>query len=165
MKIEVKIANIVHQDDVDAIVNSANANLRLGSGVAGAIHKAAGPELENFCKKFAPLSLGSAVITPGFNLPNKWVIHTVAASFIHNEDAAQILEAAIDSVFDLASQAGIKSIAMPAIGTGVFKCSDVLSASTTKKVLAKYLDSQIEHVRICVGSEKTASVFNEVFGC
>lgn len=63
MKIEVVVGSIVMQPDVDAIVNSANANLHLGSGVAGAIHTAAGPKLEEFCKPFALLALGSALIT------------------------------------------------------------------------------------------------------
>ena len=63
MHIEVVVANIVKQSDVDALVNSANANLRFGSGVAGAIHTAAGPELEEYCKRFAPIALGEAVVT------------------------------------------------------------------------------------------------------
>jgi O-acetyl-ADP-ribose deacetylase (regulator of RNase III) len=70
---------------VDALVNSANANLRFGSGVAGAIHTAAGPELEEYCKHFAPISLGEAVVSPGFNLKNPYVIHARAASYIHDE--------------------------------------------------------------------------------
>lgn len=61
MKIEVICGNIVAQPDVDAIVNSANANLRFGSGVAGAIHTAAGQELEVYCQPFAPLPLGGAL--------------------------------------------------------------------------------------------------------
>jgi O-acetyl-ADP-ribose deacetylase (regulator of RNase III) len=69
MQIEFVVGNIVRQSDVDAIVNSANANLRFGSGVAGAIHSAAGPELEAYCRQFAPLGLGAAVITPGFGHP------------------------------------------------------------------------------------------------
>ena len=62
MKIEVIVGNIVEQPDVEALVNSANANLRLGSGVAGAIHTAAGPALEEFCKPFAPIELGARLV-------------------------------------------------------------------------------------------------------
>ena len=86
MKIEVIVGNIVKQTDVECIVNSANANLRLGSGVAGAIHTAAGQKLEEYCKPFAPLELGAALITPGFDLPNSWVIHVRSAHFINNTD-------------------------------------------------------------------------------
>ena len=64
MRIEIVIGNIVHQPDVDALVNSANANLRFGSGVAGAIHTAAGPELEQYCRRHSPIALGEAVVTP-----------------------------------------------------------------------------------------------------
>jgi O-acetyl-ADP-ribose deacetylase (regulator of RNase III) len=66
MHIEIIYGNIVKQPDADAIVNSANANLRMGSGVAGAIHTAAGPKLEEYCRPFAPLALGAGLITPGF---------------------------------------------------------------------------------------------------
>ena len=73
MKIEVIVGNIVKQPDMEAVVNSANANLRLGSGVAGAIHTAAGPALEAHCKPHAPLAYGSFLVTPGYQLPNLWV--------------------------------------------------------------------------------------------
>lgn len=69
MKIEVVIGNITRQPDAQAVVNSANANLRLGSGVAGATHTAAGPELEACCRAYAPLALGAAVIRRGFGRP------------------------------------------------------------------------------------------------
>ena len=98
MRIEILDSNIVKQNDIEAVVNSANANLRLGSGVAGAIHSAAGPELENYCEPIAPLALGHAVITPGFNLPNKWVIHTRAGSMITYDNALEILEECLNSV-------------------------------------------------------------------
>ena len=68
MKIEVIVGNIVKQPDMEAVVNSANANLRLGSGVAGAIHTAAGPKLEEYCKPCAPLQFGAFLVTPGFKL-------------------------------------------------------------------------------------------------
>jgi O-acetyl-ADP-ribose deacetylase (regulator of RNase III) len=87
MKIEVIVGNIVKQPDMEAVVNSANANLRLGSGVAGAIHTAAGPKLEEYCKPFAPLAYGAFLVTPGFKLPNLWVIHVRAASYTNYDDA------------------------------------------------------------------------------
>jgi O-acetyl-ADP-ribose deacetylase (regulator of RNase III) len=121
MKIEIVVGNIVAQPDADAVVNSANTNLRLGSGVAGAIHTAAGPELETFCRPFAPLAAGSALITPGFKLPNPWVIHVVAASFVNNPDAEGVLEQALESMMKVANANNIKSLAMPAIGTGIFR--------------------------------------------
>ncbi len=79
MRIEIVVSNIVQQPDVDALVNSANANLRFGSGVAGAIHTADGPELEQYCRRHSPIALGEAVVTLGFELPKPYVIHTRAA--------------------------------------------------------------------------------------
>jgi len=121
MKIEVIVGNIVKQPDMEAVVNSANANLRLGSGVAGAIHTAAGPKLEEYCKPFAPLAFGAYLVTPGFKLPNLWVIHVRAASYTNHDDAPQILEQAIEAALKAAHQNDIRALALPAIGTGVFQ--------------------------------------------
>ena len=68
MDVSFVYGNIIRQPDAQAVVNSAKANLRFGSGVAGAIHGAAGPRLEEFCEPLAPLALGEALITPGFDL-------------------------------------------------------------------------------------------------
>ena len=156
MKIEVVVGNIVKQPDVDAIVTSANANLRLGSGVAGAIHTAAGPKLEEFCKPFAPLELGSALITPGFDLPNPWVIHVRAAHFILNPEPERYMLFSVISMLNTAKENQLKSVAMPAIGTGVFKFPAMLAARITAKALVDFSNNSdaIELVRICVSTEE-----------
>ena len=155
MHIEVVVANIVKQSDVDALVNSANANLRFGSGVAGAIHTAAGPELEEYCKRFAPIALGEAVVTPGFNLKNQYVIHARAASYINDEEPEKYLGLAVTNTLRVAQATGIKALAMPAMGTGVFKFPPKLAAEIIMKALKhgaqEYPD--IELVRICVVEE------------
>ena len=163
MKIEVAITDISAQADMQAVVNSANANLRLGSGVAGAIHSAAGPELEAYCRQFAPLAAGKAVLTPGFNLPNAWVIHAVAASFINEPKAELILAKALDSVIQLVNEHQLESLAMPAIGTGVFKCPPELSAELTVRALAYYrqIGTSLKHVRICVTTKALKDIFNQ----
>jgi len=74
MKIECVVGDITKQADCDAIVNAANPMLISGAGVAGAIHKAAGRQLERACEEFAPIEVGQAVVTLGFNLPNSAVI-------------------------------------------------------------------------------------------
>jgi O-acetyl-ADP-ribose deacetylase (regulator of RNase III) len=163
MKIEVAITDISAQADMQAVVNSANANLRLGSGVAGAIHGAAGPELEAYCRQFAPLAAGNAVLTPGFDLPNAWVIHAVAASFIHEPKAELILAKALDSVMKMVNEHHIESLAIPAIGTGVFKCPTELSAEMTARVLAYYQQhgTSLKHLRTCVSTKATKEVFEQ----
>lgn len=116
MQVEVVIGDIARQADMEAVVNSANSNLRMGTGVAGAIHTAAGPELEDYCEALAPLDLGKAVITPGFNLPNRWVIHTVAVSFLNHPNPEQVLAKAIDAAVRVANEHG---------SVAVFACSGV----------------------------------------
>lgn len=161
MKIEVVVGNIIMQPDVDALVNSANANLRLGSGVAGAIHTAAGPELEKFCKPFAPLELGAALITPGFNLANPWVIHVRSAHYILNAEPERYMAFAIFSMLNTARDNGIRSLAMPAIGTGVFKFPAMLAARIIAKVLREFEKNSdaIDFVRICVVTEEMRQQF------
>jgi len=156
MHIEVAVANIVKQSDVDALVNSANANLRFGSGVAGAIHSAAGPELEEYCKRFAPIALGEAVVTPGFNLKNPYVIHARAASYLNDEEPEKYLGLAVTNTLKVAQAAGIKTLAMPAMGTGVFKFPPDLAAeiilNALKRGMQEYPD--IVLVRICLVDQK-----------
>lgn len=162
MKLEVVIGNIVKQPDVEAIVNSANANLRMGSGVAGAIHTAAGPKLEEYCRPFAPLELGAALITPGFQLPNRWIIHVRAAHYINNTEPERYLAFALSSMLNTARDNSIKSIALPAIGTGVFKFPLILAAKITSKTLAQYAKNNnmgIELVRLCVTSEDLRDLY------
>ena len=156
MQVEVVVGNIIKQPDLEAVINSANANLRLGSGVAGAIHTGAGPKLEEYCKPFAPLELGGALITPGFDLPNKWVIHVRSAHYINNAEPERYMSFAITSALRVAKENGIKSLAMPAIGTGTFKFPAMLAARITAKALNLFSinSAPLELVRICVPSEE-----------
>ena len=165
MQIEIVIGNIVHQPDVDALVNSANANLRFGSGVAGAIHTAAGPELENYCRRHSPIALGEAVVTPGFKLPNPFVIHARAASFINDDHPEKYLDLAVAQTLRVAKEAGIKSMAMPAMGTGVFKFPPELSAEIIINGLVNRSEDypEIHLVRICVGAQEMKAVFASTF--
>jgi O-acetyl-ADP-ribose deacetylase (regulator of RNase III) len=164
INIQVIYANIVNQPDVDAIVNSANANLRSGSGVAGAIHAAAGPQLEQFCKPLVPLGLGAAVITPGFNLPNKWVIHIRASHYLKDDDAQQCLERALNSMMALANSNGIESLALPAVGTGVFQFPPRLAAQVTARVLREHelAGSCVQRVTICLADPELKQIYESV---
>ena len=107
--------------DVDAIVNAANPRLAGGGGVDGAIHRAAGPELLRASRALAPIAAGEAVITPGYALPARWVIHAVGPVWQgggHGEAAA--LAACYRNSLALAASRGCRSLAFPAISTGVY---------------------------------------------
>jgi O-acetyl-ADP-ribose deacetylase (regulator of RNase III) len=161
MRIEVICGNIVAQPDVDAIVNSANANLRFGSGVAGAIHTAAGRELEAYCQPFAPLPLGGALITPGFKLPNKWVIHVRSAHYLNDENPEHFMQLAIESMLSVAGACNVRSVAIPAIGIGVFKFPIELAAKITALALAKapMLSPCLELVRVCLANSEFIATY------
>jgi O-acetyl-ADP-ribose deacetylase (regulator of RNase III) len=165
MKFEIVHANLVKQPDVEALVNSANANLRLGSGVAGAIHTAAGPKLEEYCKPFAPLAYGAYLVTPGFKLPNLWVIHVRAASYTHHDDAPALLRQALQAMLRAAHEQSIRSLAFPAIGTGVFAFPPVLAARITAEVLAQAADiaPYLQLARLCVADADLLAVYRSAF--
>ena len=118
--IECVRGDITSQDDVTAIVNAANAQLRSGGGVAGAIHQAAGPGLEEEARLLAPIRPGQAVITGGHDLPNRYVIHALGPVYGQDRPEAEVLAKCYRHSLALAEEHGIDSVAFPAISTGVF---------------------------------------------
>ena len=104
----------------DAVVNAANAELLPGGGVAGAIHRAAGPELERECRALVPLVPGQAVITAAYRLPNRHVIHCLGPVYGRDEPSDQLLARCYRGALELAEQKALRSIAFPAISTGAF---------------------------------------------
>lgn len=118
--IECVLGNIASQPDCAAIVNAANAQLRIGGGVAGAIHRAAGPGLEQECLPLAPIKPGEAVITGGHNLPNQYVIHCLGPVYGMDEPSDELLSNCYRNALRLAEQRGADSVAFPAISTGAF---------------------------------------------
>lgn len=120
VKIECVQGDITKQAGFDAIVNAANAQLLPGGGVAGAIHRAAGPGLAEECKPLAPIKPGQAVITGGHNLPNSYVIHCLGPVYGVDKPSDKLLADCYRNALELAEQQGITSIAFPAISTGIF---------------------------------------------
>ncbi len=120
MKIEALLGDIT-TENVDAIVNAANSGLRGGGGVDGAIHRAAGIKLAQACAEIGHCATGSAVITAGFELRCRYVIHTVGPVWQGGtQDEAQLLQSCYASSFHLALDHQLRSIAFPAISTGVY---------------------------------------------
>lgn len=119
-EIEVVKGDISDQPDVGAVVNAANAGLMPGAGVAGAIHRAAGPSLAEECRPLAPISPGEAVITGGHDLPNERVVHVLGPVYGRDEPSEELLASCYRNALRLADEAGVASIAFPAVSTGVF---------------------------------------------
>ncbi len=120
LMLELISGNIIEQPDCDAIVNAANAQLRTGGGVAGAIHGMGDPELEKLTRPLAPISPGEAVITEAPNLPNKYVIHCLGPVYGKDKPESELLANCYINAIKLAEEHRIESIAFPSISTGTF---------------------------------------------
>lgn len=108
VKITAVARDLTKQPDCEAIVNSANPSMLAGSGVCGAIHRAAGRELEQYGRTLAPLTAGRAVITPAFNLPNDYVIHLSAPKYHFDPDPPNNLALCMSNALNLAEANGVK---------------------------------------------------------
>ncbi|WP_290652375.1 macro domain-containing protein [Aquisalimonas sp.] len=119
-KLETVTGDITAQSDLDAVVNAANAQLMPGGGVAGAIHRAAGRELIDACRPLAPISPGEAVVTDGFGLPNRWIIHCLGPRYGIDEPSDALLTDCYRNALRLAERHGMRAIGFPALSTGAF---------------------------------------------
>jgi O-acetyl-ADP-ribose deacetylase (regulator of RNase III) len=148
---------------VDAIVNAANTTLLGGGGVDGAIHRAAGPRLLEACRRVGGCPTGEARITPGFDLPAKWVIHTVGPVWRDGRSGEdELLASCYRESLALASSTGAKTVAFPAISTGAYGFPMQRAATIAVTEIARYLDSHpdIDRVLLAVRGEEALRVHN-----
>jgi O-acetyl-ADP-ribose deacetylase (regulator of RNase III) len=144
----------------DAIVNAANAQLVLGGGVAGAIRRKGGPEIQAQCNKIGSTFVGGAVITTGGALKARYVIHAVGPRLGEGDEDAKLADATLNSL-KVADENRLKSIAFPAISTGIFGFPIARCAEIMLGVAIRYLkgDTGLEHVVFCLFGPDSYEVF------
>ena len=153
----------ITKQDTDAIVNAANKQLAPGGGVAGAIHKAAGPGLWEECKKLGGCETGEAKITSGHKLSARFVIHTVGPVYNNTPQNAIDLENCYLNSLLLSVKHDLKSISFPAISIGIFGYPLKEAAELSLKAVIKFLEKQGEPelVRFVLFSENDLAVFKK----
>lgn len=157
--------DIASQSDMDAVVNAANAELRMGGGVAGAIHRKAGPGLEKECREFAPIRPGQAVITGAYDLPNRYVIHCLGPVYGVDKPSDKLLASCYRNALQLAEGKVITSIAFPAISAGVFGYPMDSAARIAFKTIFDNLSglTSVKHIRFVLLSEPDQRIYEQVF--
>jgi O-acetyl-ADP-ribose deacetylase len=147
--------------DVDAIVNAANNSLLGGGGVDGAIHRAAGPQLLEECRTLHGCQTGEAKITQGYRLKARHVIHTVGPIYSGTPRNAELLSSAVRNSLCLANAHHLKSIAFPAISTGVYGYPMIEAAQVILAAIIDYINGQtsLQHVIVCLYDRRALDVF------
>ncbi len=164
VKVECVQGDIADQPDMDAVVNAANAQLRSGGGVAGALHAAAGPELEQEGQQHAPIEPGEAVITDAYNLPNDYVIHCLGPVYDHDEPSDKLLASCYREALRLADEKGIGKIAFPSISTGAFGYP-VEAAARVAMHAVKTMRSELQnvvHIRFVLHTVNDQRIYDDI---
>ena len=160
MKIQAVLGDIT-TEAVDAIVNAANAQLAGGGGVDGAIHRAAGyAELRRACAELGGCAVGDAVATAGFALPARWIIHTVGP--VWRGGAAgepELLASCYRRSLEVASSLGARSVAFPAISTGVYGYPKPAAAEIAVSTLRSWSVDGVDVVKLMAFDEETLGLY------
>jgi Predicted phosphatase homologous to the C-terminal domain of histone macroH2A1 len=146
--------------DTDAIVNAANATLQLGAGVAGAIRRKGGPKIQEECDKIGGMFVGGAVITTGGNLKARYVIHAVGPRMGEGNEDEKLKNATLNSL-KVAEENKLKSVAFPAISTGIFgfpldRCAQIMLSTTIEYLKGK---TDIKQVVFCLFGRESLEIF------
>jgi O-acetyl-ADP-ribose deacetylase len=146
--------------DVDAIVNAANEKLQLGAGVAGSIRDRGGPSIQEECNRIGRTPVGSAVMTGAGNLPARQVIHAVGPKMGEGEEDKK-LASAVRAALALADRRGMRSIAIPAISTGVYGFPLDRAARVMLTEIHRYLQggTKLDRVVICLRGQEAFGAF------
>ena len=162
-KIEI-IQGDITEADVDAVVNAANNDLQLGGGMAGAIRRKGGPSIQQECDRIGRIALGEAAITTGGNLKARHVIHA-ASMQLGGNTKAENLEASTRNSLRRAEEKHLKSIAFPAIGTGIAGFDTRRCAEIMLRVVSKYLKEKtsLERVVFVLYDEPSRKSFAETW--
>jgi O-acetyl-ADP-ribose deacetylase len=149
---------------VDAIVNAANTSLLGGGGVDGAIHDSAGPELLTECRKLHGCSTGDAKATPGFHLPAKWVFHAVGPVWHGGEHGEEnLLASCYRRCLELGQQHQVRSIAFPAISTGIYSFPSERAAQIAVDTVRQHVgESGVEVVKFVCFDRKTLQIYDKL---
>jgi len=154
----------ITKQDTDAIVNAANARLAPGGGVAGAIHRAAGPSLWEECKTLGGCRTGEAKLTTGHALRATYIIHTVGPVYSGTSQDAEDLRACYRNSLRLADENGIRSVSFPAISTGAFGYPLEEAAQISLATVAEYIKEEtgLKLVRFVLYSQSAYDAYRNV---
>jgi len=149
---------------VDAIVNAANNDLVLGGGLAGAIARTGGPEIQDQCTRHGPVEVGQAAITTGGNMPARYVIHQ-ASMRLGQQTTAENLRSSTRAALALAEENGVKTLAFPATGTGIAgfdidQCAEIMIGEVLEHISG---ETQLTDVYFVLMGQRAMEAFEEAY--
>ncbi|MEJ5347576.1 MAG: macro domain-containing protein [Desulfosoma sp.] len=162
-KVVVLVQGDITEMDTEAIVNAANADLILGGGVAGAIRTKGGPEIQEECNRIGGTHVGGAVVTTGGRLKARYVIHAVGPRWGEGNEEEKLRQATMNSL-RRATEKGLRSMAFPAISTGIFGFPKDLCAKIMLETVLRFLaeeDTSLERVVFCLWSQEDLNLFQK----